>query len=73
MNISWKLAILLVIGIGVVLLGVSGFQEGFQTGLPGRRCGLDLPTCPPGLQCMNGFCETPSMPALLKNQLPVYP
>jgi len=70
---SWKIAIVFVIGIGLVLLGMSGFKEGFKAGMPGIRCGVDLPTCQPGLQCMNGFCEKPSMPALPKNELPVYP
>lgn len=65
--------ILLVIGIGLTLLGVSGFREGFRAGMPGIRCGVDLPTCSVGLQCMNGFCEKALPPALLKNELPVYP
>jgi len=64
---------ILIIGAGLILLGLSGFREGFQAGMPGRRCGVDLPTCPPGTQCMNGFCETPKAPALPKNELPVYP
>jgi hypothetical protein len=72
-KISWKIAILLVIGLGFILLGISGFREGFQAGMPGIRCGVDLPTCSLGLQCMNGFCNKPSVPILPKNQLPVYP
>ena len=72
-KITWKVAIVLVIGIGFLLVGLSGFKEGFQAGMPGRRCGVDLATCPPGLQCMNGFCKSPNAPALLKNELPVYP
>jgi hypothetical protein len=72
-KLSWKIAIILVIGFGFILLGISGFREGFKAGMPGIRCGVDLPTCSLGLQCMNGFCENPSMPPLLTNQLPVYP
>lgn len=72
-KLSWKIAILLVIGTGLVLLGMSGFREGFNAGMPGIRCGVDLPTCHPGLRCMNGFCESPSVPSLPKNELPVYP
>jgi hypothetical protein len=72
-KLSWKIAIILVIGLGFVLLGISGFREGFKAGMPGIRCGVDLPTCSLGLQCMNGFCENPSMPPLLRNELPVYP
>jgi hypothetical protein len=72
-KLSWKIAIILVIGFGFILLGISGFREGFKAGMPGIRCGVDLPTCSLGLQCMNGFCENPSMPALPRNELPVYP
>jgi len=72
-KLSWKTAIILIIGIGLVLLGFSGFKEGFKAGMPGIRCGVDLPTCNPGLQCMNGFCESPSAPPLPRNELPVYP
>jgi hypothetical protein len=72
-KITWKVAIILVIGIGLVLVGMSGFREGFKAGMPGIRCGVDLPTCSTGLQCMNSFCENPSVPALPKNELPVYP
>jgi hypothetical protein len=72
-KLSWKIAILLLIGICLVLLGISGFREGFKAGMPGIRCGVDLPTCSLGLRCMNGFCENPSMPALPRNELPVYP
>ena len=72
-KMTWKLVAMIVIGLAIILLGFSGFKEGFQAGLPGRRCGVDLPTCPMDLQCMNGFCEKPSAPPLLKNQLPVYP
>ena len=49
------------------------FDEGFTSGMSGIRCGVDLPICPPGLQCMNGFCGSSSQPPLLQNQLPVYP
>lgn len=73
LKITWKVAILLVIGIALVLIGISGFREGFKAGMPGIRCGVDLPTCPHGLQCMNAFCEKPVVPVLPKNELHVYP
>lgn len=72
-KVSWKVAIVLVLGLGLLLVGLSGFREGFKAGMPGIRCGVDLPTCSFGFQCMNGFCEKPSLPILPKNQLPVYP
>ena len=72
-KLSWKVAIVFIIGLGLVLVGMSGFREGFKAGMPGIRCGVDLPTCAQGLQCMNGFCEHPGVPVLPKNELPVYP
>ena len=48
-------------------------QEGFKAGMAAVRCGVDLPTCHPGLQCFNGFCSRPFKPVLPANELPVYP
>ena len=48
-------------------------SEGFQAGMPGIRCGVDLPGCSNTKQCLNGFCSSTNKPALLANQLPVYP
>ena len=57
------------------MLGLSNMYvaEGFRAGEPGIRCGVDLPPCAPGSQCMNGFCGNPAAPALPRNELPVYP
>lgn len=38
------------------------------------RCGVDLPSCPDGLRCINGYCKSdipPKMPVL--SDLPVRP
>jgi hypothetical protein len=70
---SIELIIIGIIGIALVLLGLQTYSEGFTAGMPGIRCGVDLPTCNPGLQCFNGFCSSPVKPSLLANQLPVYP
>jgi hypothetical protein len=68
------LFLLIVLFIGFSLVVYSNIiNEGFQSGMPGVRCGVDLPTCRVGLQCMNGFCGSPQYPPLLKNELPVYP
>jgi hypothetical protein len=68
------LFLLIVLFIGFSLVVYSNIiNEGFQSGMPGVRCGVDLPTCRFGLQCMNGFCGSPQQPPLLKNELPVYP
>jgi hypothetical protein len=65
--------LLLVLLIGFFLIVVPSLKEGFQAGMPGVRCGVDLPTCDLGLQCINGFCNTAKQPELLPNELPVYP
>ena len=73
MKITWKVGLLFILGAVCIYLGLSGFREGFQAGLPGIRCGVDLPKCSTGFQCMNGFCVRPVLPALQRNQLPVFP
>jgi hypothetical protein len=75
MRIPYWLLYLVIIGVGVIILGLSGFKltEGFKAGEAGIRCGVDLATCSPGSQCINGFCMAPVKPALPPNQLPVYP
>jgi len=71
MKLNWKLILLMVVIL--VFVGFIGMKEGFQAGIPGVRCGVDLPSCSSDSQCMNGFCGNPSAPLLPKNQLPVYP
>jgi hypothetical protein len=71
LKVSWKLLGLIAL---VVLFVVLYFRyEGFQAGLPAIRCGTDLHTCSSGTQCLNGFCGNTNKPALLANQLPVFP
>jgi hypothetical protein len=66
-----------IIGVGAIVAVFMGIneREGFVNvpGNPGVRCGVDLPTCAVGTQCMNGFCVNSKMPKLTSNQLPVYP
>lgn len=56
---------------------VMRVNEGFtnwETGVPEGRCGVDLPPCPFGTACINGYCKTtqpPTMPAI--SDLPVKP
>jgi hypothetical protein len=61
--------------IAVVFLqaGIVRIHEGFKAGEAGVRCGVDLPTCSGGTQCLNGFCQRMDIPPLQTNQLPVYP
>jgi hypothetical protein len=63
------LSILLIIGIVISRI----VKEGFQAGMPGIRCGVDLPHCSNPLQCVNGFCDKLQQPRLIPNQVPVFP
>jgi len=67
------LVLVLIAGFYLFILPAYYSSEGFQAGMPGVRCGVDLSTCKPGLQCINGFCSTSKKPSLLANELPVYP
>ena len=76
---SW-LAFIVFIALGLFLVGISGYHsrkelEGFlaSAGQPAVRCGVDLPTCAVGTQCINGFCGVPKPSNLPANELPVYP
>ena len=50
----------------VLLLGAfifskhSRINEGFSS--VNGRCGLNLPPCPAGTKCMNGYCQTYTPP-----------
>jgi hypothetical protein len=71
---SWIILVICILFTGATLFVFNEMsKESFKGGMPGVRCGVDLPTCSVGLQCMNGFCEKPSLPVLLPNQLPVFP
>jgi hypothetical protein len=74
LGISNTTLFVLIVGVAAILLAHAGFgKEGFKAGMPGIRCGVDLPTCATGTQCVNGFCENTSPPTLPRNVLPVYP
>lgn len=44
----------------VLLVANYQFSEGFAN--PDGMCGLDLPPCPHGSRCMNGYCSSVSPP-----------
>ena len=73
MGFSEIVFLLLVLFFGFFLIVAPSLNEGFEAGMPGVRCGVDLPTCQLGLQCVNGFCASARQPALPLNELPVYP
>ena len=72
---------LIILLIACVLFGCSAFMrfrtEGFanyQTGAPEGMCGVDLPPCPFGTRCINGFCKTEdTLPLSPSSGLPVKP
>lgn len=75
-----NLLCIFVIGFGALIAGAIGLferytvREGFlQPGTPGVRCGVDLPTCSMGKQCLNGFCSAVDTAHLPPNELRVYP
>jgi hypothetical protein len=57
--------IILAIACGLaVAYGVVRPVEGFMA-QAGDRCGVDMPPCPHGTKCMNGYClptNTPMLP-----------
>jgi hypothetical protein len=59
--------------VAIVFLHAKIMREGFKAGEAGVRCGVDLPTCSVGSQCLNGFCQRIVQPVLPANELPVYP
>jgi len=75
------LSALIILLIACVLFGCSAFMkyrsEGFEdynTGVPAGMCGVDLPPCPFGTRCINGFCKTEAQPPMAPSSgLPVKP
>ncbi len=75
------LSALIILVIACVLFGCSAFMrfrtEGFQdfaVGVPEGMCGVDLPPCPFGTRCINGFCKTEAQPPFASSSgLPVKP
>ena len=67
--------------IACVLFGCSAFMkfrtEGFTnytTDVPEGMCGVDLPPCPFGTRCINGYCKTDAQPPFSPSSgLPVKP
>ena len=75
------LSALIILVVACVLLGCSAFMrfrsEGFvnyYTDVPQGMCGVDLPSCPQGLRCSNGYCKTENtIPISRSSGLPVKP
>lgn len=64
------LAFLFVIVVAFLLVVCNGVtQEGFvnwNTNVPEGMCGVDLPPCPFGTSCLNGYCKPTNPPTLPK-------
>lgn len=70
--------ILVVVAFLLVLCDrATRISEGYtnwETGVPMGMCGVDLPPCPFGTACLNGYCKTTQPPTLpFFSDLPVKP
>lgn len=71
-----RLKQLIVIAVIIVILyytynTIDGFVDGF---VDAKRCDVDLPSCPTGLRCMNGYCKSDIAPVLPHfSDLPLMP
>ena len=57
--------------IACVLFGCSAFMQfrregyvNYNTDVPEGMCGVDLPPCPFGTRCINGYCKTEAQPPM---------
>ena len=72
---------LIILLVACVLFGCSAFmryrREGYvnyNTDVPEGMCGVDLPPCPFGTRCINGYCKTEgTLPISPSSGLPVKP
>lgn len=69
--------VLVVVAFLLVLCDRVVRHEGFtnwNTNVPYGMCGVDLPPCPFGTGCLNGYCRTTVAPTLpYFSDLPVKP
>jgi len=66
----WSALIILL--FACVLLVANYTIEAFEN--PPGMCGVDLPPCPHGSRCMNGYCMSEAQPSIPSSSgLPVYP
>lgn len=69
------IAVVVILLLACILLvwGTMSTKEGFEA-LEGARCGVDMPTCPFGTRCINGYCIPPNQPQIpMYSDLPVEP
>jgi hypothetical protein len=76
-EITAALVLLTVAFLLVVCDRVMRPREGFtnwNTNVPEGMCGVDMPPCPFGTACQNGYCKTTEPPTLpVFSDLPVLP
>lgn len=65
----------LLLFLGMVLLSFFVLRKESFIGSPdAQRCGVDLPPCPQGQTCWNGYCNVSTPPQLpIDTGLPVLP
>lgn len=58
---------------GSYLRSTEGFTN-WNTNIMGGFCGVDLPSCPHPLKCINAYCQDPKQPQIPESSgLPVLP
>ena len=85
MKVELALTVFFMVVIGTLLywnMKLYKASEGFLNGSPAMpagnsfapACGVQYPTCPTGMKCINGFCGIPMQPRQPRNSgLPVVP
>ena len=73
MSHNTTISVIFIVMIALILYKVykTNMLDGF---VDVGRCGVDLPSCPSGLRCINGYCKSDVAPRLpLFSDLPMMP
>jgi hypothetical protein len=74
MNRKTTIYIVIIVMIALMLYKVYGSMIRMDGFVDAGRCGVDLPSCPSGLRCINGYCKSDVAPRLpLFSDLPMMP
>ncbi len=83
MKVEIALTVFFIVIIGTLIYwNMNLYKEGFLNGSPAMpqgnsfapACGVQYPTCPTGMKCINGFCGLPMQPKQPRSSgLPVIP
>jgi len=73
MNMS-DLLILVLAAIGLLILDrIYRINVVIEKDTKFQQCGVNMPPCPFGTKCMNGYCGNNDVPVLKPTMLPVFP